>query len=354
LYGYIKQFRCASQSVTLSFPAGFSDDYFLVSFPATAAQDPEDDPNVYKEEITPGVYGSLPGTIGVFLGGYSFKPNQVTDGVTTSGEPLAGRTVEIPAGTPFVLLNRLDFENYISSGQFGWYTPFRAGDVVTYVQERDAEPNDVIPIYGNIPDWNIIDLLKLYAALTGSVLTYSETRGIIFDNLNSGWNTIEIKNIISIQNVERRFGNYAQRNYVRFKGDETQSQSDKIEMVYTIINDNITEENTLQEFPMSEGCRISGDSKLLVRNTEEELAPKEYTLGVYYNNYLRRVSLTRNTVIQNLCNSSTEIQAQARMSMHEYMQITEKTILLLQGTKYVWTSKRWDNNTGVFKLAKIP
>ena len=351
MYGNIQQLYCGTYDVRISFPDNFPSKYFILSFPVAAAQYPQDDPDIYKDD---GQY-SISCTIGVFLGDYSFSVNWSTATKTAQGTPLAGRTITIPRGVCFVILDWTDFEVY-AGGSAGWYTPY-GSEFTFYLEEDKATPDAKIPLYGNIPSVTLVDLLKTYAALMGKVLTYDSTNGVQFDSLAiSTWGVVNLDGKITKRaQVTRTFGDYAQENTISFKGDDTQFAGDKLTRAYLIDNDNLAQEKELQVIPLSEGCKPDGSGALLLRNTAEQLAPPEFTIGqTHGDRLLHRVSLLGITGLTSLCSESTQFIITARMSLYEYEQITPKTLIQVDGTRYVWTSRSWQKDEAQFTLAKVP
>lgn len=352
LYGHIEQLISRTHDIRITFPSNLPNSYFLLSFPATAAEDPHDDPEVYKEE---GIY-EIGCTVGVFLGDYSFNINWSTATKTAVGTPLAGRTVMIPRGVPFVLLDWSSFWVY-TTGEEGWYEPYESGVTLELnLEQENAAPDSYIPLYGNMPDVTLVDLLKTYAALTGTVLNY-DSGGVSFDNLNlSTWQTVNLSGKITKRGkVTRTFNDYAQQNIISFKWDDTQFQSDKITRTYAVDNDNLERINDLQVIPFSEGSKIDGNDNLLIRNSEEQEAPVEFTIGQTHGDLkLHRVYLPGNNGLIALCGQSTQYNLTFRITLLEYDRITPKTLIYVDGTRYVWTSRNWQNNEAQFTLAKIP
>lgn len=350
MYGLLSQLRCGTQDITLSFPDDFSADYFILSFPKNAAQDPADDPVEYKDE---GLY-ELPCTIGIFLGDYSFSIDWTNNTKTAVGEPLAGRTVTIPRGTPFIILDWADF--ILSSSAVGWYTPY-GSNFTMYLEEDKAEPETRIPLFGNMPDVTLTELLKAYATMSGKVLYYDETNGVQFDSLAiNNWDAIDVtKKVISKENLTRTFGDYAQLNRITFEGDDTQIAGDKIILSYQIDNDNIEQSKELQRIPFSEGSKIEGSDALLIRNTADQLAPSEFTIGATHGDkLLHRVGLQRVAGLVALLNASTSMTVRVRMSLLEFDQMQPKKAIFMDGVRYVWTEANWGNNVATIKIAKIP
>ena len=351
MYGWIRQFESLYNDINLVFPDDFDDDIFLLSFPTNCAEDPHDDPDVYK----PGG-AELSFTLGVFLGDYSFNIDFQTGTLTPVGEPLAGRTITIPKSTPFCLLSKSSFEYYPNNSK-GWYTflPYSADWAFT-IGEDKAVPSNRIALFNNLPDVTLTDLLKTIAAIQGKVLNYDDAHGVTFDDLDfSTWVVKDLTNMLTKRsNVARTFADYAQENVVSFKGDDTQIESDHLTRVYTISNDNIEETKDLQTIPFSEGSVNAPSTLLYLRNSADELAPKEFVLAGLNAKYaLERITLPLCAGVQSLCTASTQYKVQVSMRLMDYDMLTAKTLLLIDGVKYVWTERSWQNGVATFTLAKI-
>ena len=86
-----------------------------------------------------------------------------------------------------------------------------------------------------------------------------------------------------------------------------------------------------------------------VRDGKKYTAATTDTVGTN----MTRVYLSRNNNLQVLCDASTQLGLQCRMTLYEYEELTEKTILLVHNTKYVWTAKNWQKDIASLTLAKI-
>lgn len=355
MYGRIRQFYSSTNELELVFPSDLSADWFLMSFPVDCAELPTNDPEIYK----PGGY-TYGYTLGVFLGDYSFDNNQQSGQRVTTGEPLGGRTVVIPQGVPFVLMNANSMFEYYVGGSKGWYDPYSQNTLSFDIGERDAVFGNKIGLYNNYPSVTLLDLCKTYAALYGRVLYYDEANGLTFDNLAiSGWGSVDISDkVLEFGDVTRTFGDYAQRNTISFDGDDTQYAGDKLTRVYNIANVNISEEKELQRIPFSEGSVNQPSPRLYIRNNAENPTPSAYVLGSFSvtgspaTAILNRVNLPANTGLQALCTASTMTQIKARLTLLEYEQITPKTRIYCNGSFYVWTEAQWSKGVATFKLSK--
>lgn len=351
MYGYMNQLICLDNDIQLTFPDDLDSRWVCVSFPTNCAEFPEDDPDIYK----PGG-AELPETLGVFLGDYSFRTGIGDNELIYSGEPLAGRTIDIPKGTPFILLYPPTMFDFYPQGAVGWYSMYWADPIMYNVPERKAVVGDKIALIDNLPDVTLVELMKTYAALSGKVLNYDAQNGQTYDDLSFAiWAVKDYtKWMLERKNVARSFADYAQRNIVNFKGDDTQLASDHITRVYIITNDNIEAEKVLQTIPMSEGSVNVPSTLLYLRNTAEDLAPKEFVLGVVnIDGVLERVTLPQIVGLQTLCTESTQYKISLSLTQLEYEQIMAKTLLLIDGTQYAWTERQWQKGVAQFTLAKI-
>ena len=171
--------------------------------------------------------------------------------------------------------------------------------------------------------------------------------GLSFDELAfSEWPRKQDSELLKRGEVQRTFGDYQQNNIIRFKSNDV--VTDNVTRVYVIQNDNLKAENVLQELPFSEGEVL--DNALYIR--EESDNP---TIGGMVANValLTRVSLPVNSGLETLCAASTQYKIDVHMTALEYFGITAKTLLLIEGTLYTWTSRDWQNDKATFTLARL-
>lgn len=299
-----------------------------------------------------------------FLGGYSFQifGNQII----TIGEPLAGRTIDIPANTPFVLINRngLHFTPPTTVGQTGtvYYDAEAIGAydfVVKITINHEFANGDNTPYNAIMPGLSIIELAKVAAALTGTVLNYDGT--LRFDPLAfDTWETMHITECTSEDEIARKFEDFAQRNIVRYNSGESVNASERETVVYTIDNDNIEQEKELQTLAVSEGgMQLTAEQRegqveyveyIKVRGTEDN-SPTVALTGSAIN--MTRTSLPKITGLQTLCDASTSVNIKVRMTLAQYERMSAKTAILYRGTRYVWTEATWSKEVATLKLSKI-
>ena len=310
-------------------------------------------------------YGQYTGGFG-FLGDRSFgKYWNGSQSVTTrSGEPLAGRTVVLEAGTSFVFVRESDLLDYTQytddlttheTWEQGWKNVRSAFDVtgVTIEGDGDAVVGNTVRLQDNLPDITLVDLLKAVAALTGKVLNYTDEEGVTFDDLNTDtWKTKELAGVMSIDTLSRKFGDYAQRNTLQFDSDNSVAQSERIIDAYVIDNDNLESVKELQTIPFSEGgVNYEGAVEIVaVAEDNEKDTVADAATSV---TSMARASLPINANLQNLCDASTCVTIKARMSFLEYNNIGAKTRIYYEGALYVWTEAQYSKDVVTLKLSKI-
>ena len=333
---------------------------------------PDDFPNSYYLcYMNPSVSAGC-----VFLGDYSFTRPQVTTigegSFLSTGEPLAGRTVEIEAGTSFILVRgegsglvndylsnaantyiQIDDEPVaVTAVTRGW--DFSNGLQYDFIVDIDfnEEGATTYRLQDNLPRITFVELLKAVAAELGLILFYSEADGLSFDPLSiADFNGTETPQVIRSGNVTRTFADYARRNIVRYKEDDAFIQNET-PAAYTIDNDNLNEENELQVIPWTNGAQYVSSYGVLVY----DMAGRKEFLELRYNGVgisSLRASVRKNEGVQALCDASTSVQIRARMSMLAFERLTPKAVIVYNNTRYVWTEARWSEGAATIQLAKI-
>lgn len=269
---------------------------------------------------------------------------------------LRRKTVTIPANTPFIIFHEDEYkyERDRSAGTyfFGW-TPIDF--TVKLTIEGSVADGSKIELKDSLPDYTVIDLLKIIAAYSGRVLNYTEEQGVSFDDLNfAAWSIKDYtKSLIQIDKVSRTFGKYEQSNIIEFDTDDSVASAERLQVNYTIDNDNLKAENTLQTIPLSEGSSggIERTSEVLWDKSEDGASMlADCASGV---TMLTRAILKKNSNLQALCDKSTSVQVTLYLPIYEWEQITSKTIIQIKGVRYVWTSGTWKNGKAQLELSAI-
>lgn len=337
----------ARQTLILTFPTTFPNNMFLMSL-----NDPEPEYNWLSPSW--------------FLGGWRFY-QRTGGGTATEGTPLAGRSVTIPSGTRFVFLCSDDYE--YEPSPLNWngfrYISSRDYSYEMVVEAESPTEGDTIRAYDMLPDLTLVELLKIYSYLEGKALNYTETDGVLFDDLDvDSWEAINIDGkIIKAGNVARKFGNYAQQNVIDLESGTEVLENQRLQLTYEIDNDNLQEKKTLGKIPYSEGQIAERDGSMVARfdaeDTENNVLNaagimKAVGTSTTAPKYGTRVELQKNSGLQSLLDASTCITIQVHMTLLEFNQLQPKKALYFEGVRYVWTEANWTKNVATIKMSKIP
>lgn len=345
------------QDLTFTFPDDFPEDVFLIKF--NRGQ-------------------SVPGAV-EFLGDYSFTKSLnfdesynhetgeciTTDDCHVSGESLAGRSVDIPTRSYIMFVTPRDYvyalndtERFVKDD---WaFTQFNYNRQIRVVGTSDEMlSNEDVRLKDNLPDIDLVELLKSVAVLSGTVLRYNEQNGVTFDPVNyEQYQFIDLTpKIISIKEMERNYNGWSKMNLYRFKEDSLVPSYLNIMQPYAIDSDFISDENTLYEIPFSCASQITeGDEqRAFVANDKEDA--KEFMLMVVNGHpgdiYMHRVSIPEVDAISKLCEESTTIQVSASMNPLEYGLLKEDSLVIINGTRYIWIDSTYSNGVAELRLAKI-
>ena len=311
---------------------------------------PADFPNVFMYGMRD-TYGDM-----VFYGDYSFSV--VDYQMTISGEPLAGRTISLKKDDAFIFVDSDDFQMVRGSAggglpSLGFYPLISQTDFEGMTVEADGElqTGDIIYLRDNMPSLTAVDILKIYAYINGKVLWYdSENERVTFEDLIvSDYPVYTLKKAISVTSVKRTFGDYAQKNILRYESPEFMRSSDVIEEQYTIDNVNIEQEKELYRIPFSEGRRYRETRALQIRATDNDTIANPNLLIVR----LFRTELVKNNVLQAILTNSTTIDVQCDMSLFEFDSISDKMRIFYDNAYWVWLNISWNNGVADITLAKV-
>ncbi|MBO7271463.1 MAG: hypothetical protein J6U89_01155, partial [Bacteroidaceae bacterium] len=293
------------------------------------------------------------------IGEFSFYGNRSFDEYgNITGDSLRGRTVELSRGDFFTIIDKSFYVNEQTSGGgqiTGWVSDSVSCEFVVEGGEITAQSR--IRLKDNLPDKTVTELLKIYAALSGTQLYYTDAQGVTFDTLDfDTWSVRELTGVIDIKEIRRTFADYAQKNIVQFAKTSIVPEYMRLRVEYTINNDNIGAEKVLQEIAFSEGANAgaqgSGQVTYLPVGTAG-IANADVPTYAQGGVYMIRPQLLKNAGIQRLCDASTSVQMSVRMTLLEFDQMSPKTLLYYNGVRYVWTEAQWSKGTATLKLSKI-
>lgn len=354
-YRYNVQHYVARQDLKITFGKDFPTDLFLLSLPSPA----------YEGDYTT----DAPTT---FYGGYSFVvrggKNEPITYYDVSGEPLAGRTAEVPMGARFILMKKETYQLYAQAfaaqliqteGYFFNSQTFSYDFAVTI--EGTAKRGGLVRLSDQLPKWTIIDACKYYAAITGHLLDYHDKR-LFFENLGDlqTWRVVSLdgKVIAGSANMERTFGKWGQANTIAFKSNEDVPTAEQQEVTYSLQNDSLTERVELMTIPMSEGAAYGADVYIAEERDDKGAitagdAPTIAIAGAGTGEYMERVQITKNNRLAAIVDTSTRVEVSAKMTLAEFDTITSKTRIYFAGVMYVWVSLQWSKGQAKLTLQKI-
>lgn len=319
--GRVQQLK-ALQTLTIKFPDDWDEDLFVGQF---------NDGGSY-------LVGEFE-----FYGGRAFDE----DGAV-SGDPLAGHSIEVPVGNYVCIISKDDYFKGMDSGGArvqGWMYHNGGALDVTMEMSGKVDVGSWVRLQDNLPDITFTDLLKLVAALSGKVLYYTESGGLTFEDLDFGtYRSKADVRFVKRGAVARTFADYAQRNIVRFDDE----QADRLQAVYTIANVNIAEEKELQVLPFSEGRDYAGRLYVFADGEKDFLGIADGGAS------LGRVALPMCSGLVDICAKSTQFKVTLRMLLMEFESVKPKILVEVDNSRYVWTSRSWQDGAAQFTLAQIP
>lgn len=357
--------------ISLEFGEDFPDDCFLATdgwYGGSGVYHDEPICDMVYDPMAQDYYfvGFPKNAIANFLGDYYL----LWDG-STVGAPLAGRKVTIPANTPFMILPKagLHYQEPEAIGDTA-EIGYNADECPAYDYEvrisinHDFVYGDDVPLNAMLPEFTAVELLKLYAAINGCVLNYTDAQGVTFESLDfDNYAMRDIKALTKRGELVRTFSDYAQQNIVKMTPEDWVWLGERIKTQYAIDNDNIEAEKDLLVLKASEGGKkiaYTNDgevhTRLLVRNDAEgKRKAKDQTIALASvdDPYMLRVTIPTIEGLQNLCTASTQQKISARMTLLEYNAIQAKTLALVEGLRYIWTERSWQKNEAQFTLARL-
>lgn len=276
-----------------------------------------------------------------FYGGYWWEEGLPNQPEIIHGEPLGGKTIELKEGDEFYFVNLQDFVNTSAGGLTinGWR--FNQGYTFPHDIKVRLSGTSRWFLKDNLPAITPIELCKIVAATTGTVIRYSESDGVFFDTL-AEMQEKELKEVIKKTSMDRTFSDYAQRNIIRTKDEEP------IEVAYTIDNETLAEEKVLQDIPLSSGTPAIRDYQPTLNIGEEDTV----ATSVPQISQLQRIELKKNGRIQEFCDASTSLKVTCRMDAFAYSCIKDTDLFLYDDAVWGWTDATWNNGVAEITIAQ--
>lgn len=254
-----------------------------------------------------------------------------------------------------------------------------------YVNGQGEEINTFgtpIAFNDNIPEWDGVQLIQLVCDALGYLPNY-ENSTLTFVQLISQLDAaIDLTPKLTKRGkVERTLAGFSKHNYIRWKDADLYGGLAASYLDYFIDNDNIENSRELGELPAQPSNRVTPYSypnyndvalcwdkysqSYIDPEIKNPMGAEWFAFWRIYTGssneekallqgwYVLPSSPRSNEIMQAICTQATQIKVEARMTMLEYYAIGSKTTLQVDGSRYVWLERSWQNNTATFTLAKI-
>lgn len=365
----------AIEDIDITIPQDVTDKFFVIG-----AKSPEKLELYGNEAQLPDFYGRNDGKY--FFGGYYFNTyyNSASYGVTT-GEPLAGKTISIPAGTVFQFVQPTNYETGFK--RVFYYTTYEDTEIgddwkmdlygkITLTNDTPTFERfsiDRLYLKNNVPDMTVIDFLKFVALKSGKNMHVVNGDEILMENVSSSNKNKykDIEKIIDVQKIKRGFKDYKRNNIVKFPENyindvsfanyeiETYEDETKLISEFKFNNGKRNNNGTLRLYDLdySEN-REEDDGKITISVTVKpttKLGAVAY-LSADKKSYGYYGVVGKSSLISRVTTRSTEATVKAYMPALEYLGIEEDTVLVIDGGRYMWTTSKWSNNVATFEVCK--
>ena len=264
----------AKMNISLTFPEDFPNDAFCASIQGDGISQ----------------------SASVFFGEYEFAWD--ASGLQTSGQPLAGRKINIPKGAIFGILYANDYafnpDPFPPSieAKRGWVLTAKNTAYTIQIEATDSEAvnGDIIRLQENLPDISIKDLWLTICASQNKI-------GLLRDNilcnfyLDLNYNDVTF-DIIEIQSVEKRVLDFEQKNWIKTKHENWTEPTDYVDVALTCANKNLEKEHIIYEIPFADGSESRdavGKPILELRNKFGEETENHIIARVGDSEYLQRI-----------------------------------------------------------------
>lgn len=264
----------AKMNISLTFPEDFPTDAFCASIQGDG----------------------LSQSASVFFGEYEFAWD--ASGLQTSGQPLAGRKINIPKGAIFGILYANDYafstEPFPPSieAKRGWVLTAKNTAYTIQIEATDSKAvnGDIIRLQENLPDISIKDLWLTICASQNKIGLLDNNRLSNF-YLDLSYNDVTF-DIVEIQSVEKRMLDFEQKNWIKTKHEDWTEQTDYVDIALTCANINLEKEHIIYEMPFADGSESRdavGKPILELRNKLGEEPENHIIARVGDSEYLQRI-----------------------------------------------------------------
>lgn len=373
-------------SVDILFPYDFPDDVFLI-------------------QITPFAQAARPDLSGqIFHGDYNFNTMYFADEQPTRqnyGVPLRGRKItidrvtEIDEETPprvnfFTFVRKDSFKNegwYDGGGvlheRFG-YSSFAAFSTTAECSSGNdglgmLAQGKRIYLADNLPDWSVLQTLQILCEVRNMYITAEGGRIVLRRRGDFNGGRFELKNVLSVKVIRRRFKDYAQRNVVRFDSEDSIAADERLAQVYDCDSNVLDAEKELYVIAASEGVErtnaalvvlgyffgfleradvvtsytLNDDGEPVLNAEMVAEKPCIHSRSADTPQWAKRVDLQRNTMLAQLCDNLQEVDVNALCSFWDFQQLKDNTLVLFEGVNWVWSKAVWSEGKVTLTLHRL-
>lgn len=294
----------------------------------------------------------------------NFFGNYYKDRFGTHGEPWAGRTLEVTAGTTFYVVR----EQGVGGGSQGsWATGWLADESpfsfsVTVARQGDLTLGEDWYIQNNMPDMTLVDLLRSVANLEGKFLWYDpDGDGIAIDDQDLSFDK-DLERVVEVQDVSRYVMDWGRvrRVVVEFDSEDYIPEESRLKNLYVIDNE-LVEGDSNEQMRFSEGLIYADKTDVFVKDVEinvsnAKMVAKKWTIAKDTTTemsdmpWLQRVAIGTLNASANIAARSTSVRLRAVMDLDDFMRLNNFTVIRWRGSMYVWTSMDWTSGFAVMTL----
>lgn len=297
-------------------------------------------------------------TMWTYLGGRSIN----TQGVLI-GQSLIGRSIDIPAGTPWMLLTADDYlynSKQATKTVTGWFWLGYTLDLLIPAGIMTERAN--VLTKDMIPPIRLYDWFKFQAALRGEFLVFDGSKYVLagFDDLTGDGD--DAGAVQTKQTITPKVGNFAQHNKIEFSGGKPYRGN----IDYAINNKHLDEDKTILSVKLDAGYpangtetprTIAGYPVFTTEEDTEESTPKKWSFGATFWNggslIIRSLTQYPFGTAGNFPTNSKQIQVTARMPYYQFAQLKYNTVLRVGLCRYSWVSATWESGWCKLTLQRI-
>ena len=305
--------------------------------------------------------------------GYAVNPNNA--GIQTLSP---GDTIYIRKGVNFSFYSATDVVWSGDDHSYVFTRNYNGGNFKLAVEIEFEDEEELLPIHGsggvkyhfneNAPDMTLLDMCKIYAALTNTVLVFEDSELKFIKD--AGYHEIPIEDCVSFSELQRRVGDWSTDETVSFDSDDY--VENHVSVTYHTENKAMAQNENDRKLDASEGYikQVSsyyGDGifiptmkRLAIHDCDvefEEEDPsvvkkikpdmkKQVVAALQTGNVrtLKRINqLPINPYYKDLCENSTKVKAKWRMPIEEFIRMDHTYRFTYRGRKYVWLDAKWNN-----------